>query len=79
MIRSDSMTSARRKVSSVSDETSSGDESPGVMSNEEAMAAAAAGGATVTDEECLSMPWINTIIEFLSALNYRCILHQINN
>lgn len=66
------MTSARRKVSSVSDETSEhsgeGDESPGVMSNEDA---AAGGTATVTDEECLSMPWINTIIEFLSSLNFR--------
>ncbi|OXA46443.1 Protein unc-80 [Folsomia candida] len=75
MKRSDSMTSARRKVSSVSDETSehSGDESPGVMSNEDAQAG---GGTAVTqDEECLSMPWISTIIEFLSSLNFRC-THQ---
>jgi hypothetical protein len=70
MKRSDSITSARRKVSSVSDETSehSGDESPGVMSNEDA---AAGAGVTGGDEECLTMPWINTIIDFLSSLNFR--------
>lgn len=63
MKRSDSLTSGKRKVSSVSDETSehSGDESPGVQSNED-------GGA---DDDHMYMGWINTVIEFLSSLNYR--------
>lgn len=67
MIRSDSLTSGKRKVSSVSDETSehSGDESPGVLSNEDG----AQGGTG--DDEHLYMCWVNTVIEFLSSLNYR--------
>ncbi|CAL8099332.1 unnamed protein product [Orchesella dallaii] len=68
MKRSDSLTSGKRKVSSVSDETSehSGDESPGVLSNEDAVG---------VDDDHMYMGWINTVIEFLSSLNYRCI-HQ---
>lgn len=74
MKRSDSMTSGRRKVSSVSDEMSehSGDESPGVMSNEDVVGGG--GAAAATEDEALTLPWINTIIEFLSSLNFRFLL-----
>ncbi|CAG7787075.1 unnamed protein product [Allacma fusca] len=68
MKRSDSLTSGKRKVSSISDDTSeqnSGEESPGVMSNED----------NINDDDSIYMPWLNTIIEFLGTLNFRCI-HQ---
>ena len=65
--RSDSLTSGKRKVSSISDDTSeqnSGDESPGVMSNED----------NVNDDDSVYMPWLNTMIEFVSSLNFRYVL-----
>ena len=69
--RSDSLTSGKRKVSSISDDTSeqnSGDESPGVMSNED----------NVNDDDSVYMPWLNTMIEFLSSLNFRYVVTMRN-
>jgi len=76
MKRSDSVTSGKRKVSSISDDTSeqnSGDESPGVNSNEDNLAASGPGPTCgpPEDDNLLHMPWIATIIEFLNSLHYK--------